>query len=238
MEAATVKAARAPAVGAHANTSGLARHLGQEPPNKGKTYPPEPLTHAEVLRLVDACGYRGPCGLRNRALIVLLWRGGLRIAEALALFTRDVDLTRGTVRVRRGKGAKYRVIGLDAQAMAVLEVWLNARAKLGVDGRWPIFCKVDRRYRQDRRPIRAAYVRDVLKRAREKAGIEKRVHPHGMRHTHAFELMMERTPMGVIQKQLGHSNLATTAGYVDHLAPADVVEAMQARAWPHEADPG
>jgi integrase len=64
-----------------------------------------------------------------------------------------------------------------------------------------------------------------------KAGIEKRVHPHGLRHTHAYELMMEGVPVPIIQQQLGHSSLATTDRYVGHLAPIDLIARMQEREW-------
>jgi integrase len=70
-----------------------------------------------------------------------------------------------------------------------------------------------------------------VKRLAAKAGIEKRVHPHGLRHTHAAELAREGVPMNVIQAQLGHSSLATTSRYLAHVAPQHVVEAMKAREW-------
>lgn len=74
-------------------------------------------------------------------------------------------------------------------------------------------------------------MRTLLPRLAGKAGIDKRVHPHGLRHTMAFELMMEGVPVPVIQRQLGHASLATTDRYLAHLAPKDVVEAMQRREW-------
>jgi integrase len=74
-------------------------------------------------------------------------------------------------------------------------------------------------------------VRDMLKRHAEKAGIGKRVHPHGFRHTHAAELAREGVPLHVIRRQLGHSDLAVTARYIDHLAPEEVVAAIRAREW-------
>ena len=79
--------------------------------------------------------------------------------------------------------------------------------------------------------MKGSYVRTLLPRLADKAGIEKRVHPHGLRHTHAFELMMEGVPVPIIQQQLGHASLATTDRYLRHIAPRDVVMAMQARDW-------
>ncbi len=114
-------------------------------------------------------------------MIALLCRGQLRIGEALALKPKDVDFDidfdNGTVRILHGKGNKARVIGLDDGALAVLQVWLAKRAALGINGRHPIFCTLGKK------PISTAYCRGLFKRLGEKVGIEKRVHPHGLRHT-------------------------------------------------------
>jgi site-specific recombinase XerD len=64
-----------------------------------------------------------------------------------------------------------------------------------------------------------------------KAGIEEHVHHHGLRHTHAYELMMEGVSVAIIQQQLGHTSLATTDRYVSHLAPVDLISHMQQRDW-------
>jgi site-specific recombinase XerD len=72
----------------------------------------------------------------------------------------------------------------------------------------------------------------MLKHRAAEAGITKRVHPHGLRHTMAFEMLMEGEPLGVIRDQLGHSELETTMRYLDHLAPAAAIKAMHARPSP------
>ena len=77
----------------------------------------------------------------------------------------------------------------------------------------------------------SAYVRGLMPRLARRAGIEKRVHPHGLRHTHAAELAFEGLPMNAIQAQLGHASLATTSRYLAHIAPAELVKAMQVRTW-------
>jgi site-specific recombinase XerC len=74
------------------------------PSNKGRTFPPEPLTADEVKSLIMACSNRAPTGIRNRALIVMLYRGGLRISEALALRPKDLNCIAGSVRILHGKG--------------------------------------------------------------------------------------------------------------------------------------
>ena len=203
---------------------------GQHPLNYGMKLPAEPLTRDEIERLLRYMG-RGPCGHRNRALVVLMWRSGLRIAEALALHPKDIDPAGGTVTILSGKGGRRRQVGVDAYTLAVLERWTLARAELGgITGRDPLFCCVDVRTRG--KFMYSSYVRDMLKHRAAQAGIEKRVHPHGLRHTMAFELMMEGEPLGVIRDQLGHSQLATTMRYLDHLAPAAAIRAMHNRPVP------
>jgi integrase len=203
---------------------------GERPPNYGLKFPAEILTPGEISRLIDACPRRGPGGLRNRALIVVLWRGGMRCAEALDLELRDVDRDNGTLTIRHGKGNRRRVVGLDPPAFAVLERWLELRARLGVKAGAKVFCTITEGNLG--RPMHASYWRQTIKKLGVKAGIEKRVHSHGLRHTHAVELMRERVPLLVIQRQLGHSSLAITQQYLDHLEPGEVVAAMQSREWP------
>jgi len=191
--------------------------------NAGKRYPAEVLTPDEVRALIKACSNRASTGVRNRALLVVLYRAGLRISEALQLAPKDVDRAAGTVTVLRGKGGKRRTIGLDPGAFALLECWLEHRAKLGVNGHKPIFCTLNGNR------MATAYVRAMMPRLARKAGIEKRVHAHGLRHTHAAELAMEGKPVNLIQAQLGHANLAVTSTYLSHIAPAQLIEAMRNR---------
>jgi integrase len=78
-------------------------HRGRPPRNKGLQYPADPPT-AEEIAVMRRAGNK-PYGLRSRALIVLLWRAGLRISEALSLAESDLDPARGSFLVRQGKGA-------------------------------------------------------------------------------------------------------------------------------------
>jgi site-specific recombinase XerD len=191
---------------------------GIAPPNKGRRFPPEIVTAGEALQLIRAPSNRAPTGIRNRALLVVMYRGGLRIGEALALKPADVDCRAGTVRVMHGKGDRSRVVGLDPGAMAVLEPWMERRAQLGIRTR-ALFCTLDGS------PLDPSYVRKLLARLAGKAGIEKRVNPHALRHSHAAELAAEGVPVNVIQGQLGHANLAVTDRYLRHVLPVDQVAA-------------
>jgi len=203
------------------------KHVNEKATTRGRRFAPEVLTPDEVWRLLDACG-SGPASVRNRALIAVLYRSGLRITEALSLYPKDVDLERdsgGAIRVLRGKGGRSRLVGLDGGAIAMLKQWLDQRGFRGWNGTHALFCL------RDGRPMPSSYVRVLLPRLGRKAGIEKRVHAHGLRHTHAAELRSEGVDVGIISKQLGHRSIATTARYLDHIAPYAVVEAIGARSW-------
>src|SRR6187200_2553912 len=114
-------------------------HAGRPPRNKGRLYPADPPTVEEIVAVMrEASDDRH--GDRLRALIVVLWRGGLRVAEALALGERDLDPRRGSLLVRSGKGGRRREIGMDAWGWEQLHPWLAARLELPVG---PLFCVID-----------------------------------------------------------------------------------------------
>jgi integrase/recombinase XerD len=194
--------------------------------------PIEPLTPEEVDRLIQSASNRGAGGIRNRALIAVLYFSGLRLSEALALQPKDVDLERGEINVRCGKGGRQRLAGLNAQAQAHLSRWMERRRTLGVNGWQPIFCtfsKVDGERLV--KPLSPRYVQLMLKRLAERAGIEKRVHPHGFRHSHACHLLRRGVPLPAIQRQLGHVSLATTDVYLRGLGIGEHVEAIHDLEW-------
>lgn len=196
--------------------------------------PAEVLSEGEARALMDACPRSIP-GRRNRALIALLYRSGLRLGEALALRPKDLDAGTGAIRVLRGKGGRSRTCGVDADAIAIVLDWLERREQWLDENASPtaspIFCT------RSGLPMAQAYVRRFLKHLARAAGIAKRVHAHGLRHTHAAQLRAERLDIGLISKQLGHASIATTALYLDHVAPVAVIEAMRSRGGWNEARP-
>ncbi len=125
--------------------------------------------------------------------------------------------------------------GWTPRAAAVTERWLDARLRIHLGptgrshvspgGRHPVFCTLRGHGMSD------AYVRVMLKRLAAQAGIDKRVHAHGLRHTHAAQLGAEGVDIAIISRQLGHASITTTARYLDHLAPRAVIEAMRRRSW-------
>jgi site-specific recombinase XerD len=166
-------------------------------------------------------------GARLRALIVVLWRGGLRMQEALAPRERDLDPQRGSLVVRTGKGGRRREIGLDAWGWEQLRPWLAARVELPVG---LLFCVIDGPTRG--RPWSSAAVRSELRRLAAQAGISRRFAPHQLRHAHAVELAREGVPLNVIQRQLGHVNLGTTSIYLQGIDTEEIIAAVDSRRAP------
>jgi len=111
-------------------------HQGRPPRNKGVQYPADPPTVVEIIAVMRAAGDDAD-GVRLRGLIIVLWRAGLRISEALALTESDLDGDRGAVLIRRGKGGKRREVGMDRWAWEQLAPWLTLRSTLPVGA---LFC--------------------------------------------------------------------------------------------------
>ena len=189
------------------------------PANKGRKLPPELLTPGEVKALLSACSSTAPTGVRNRALLVTLYRAGLRLEEALALLPADVNAAEGLLQVGS------RVAGIDAGALAIVTEWSEARTALRLPADGPLFCTLSGG------PLQPAYVRQLLPRLALKAGVTKRVHASGLRYTHAAELAAEGLPVELISAQLGHESLASTDRYLQRIPPKDRIAALHRRAW-------
>jgi integrase/recombinase XerD len=189
--------------------------------------PAEPLALDEVRALLAECGGDTLSAVRTHALMVVLWRAGLRVGEALQLRPSDVNLADGTIRVLHTKTRQARTVGLDDATVAVLSVWAEARRAAGI-GPGPLFCRLRG---QPGAPLSPRYVGAQMARLAVKAGLQHRVHPHQLRHTHAVELRREGWPILEISRQLGHSSIAVTDIYLNHLYPAEVIDRARARTW-------
>ena len=202
-------------------------HAGRPPRNKGQRYPADPPTVEEIVAVMRNAG-SGPHAARLRALIVVLWRAGLRIHEALALAEADLDPRRGSLLVRRGKGGRRREVGMDDWAWEQLEPWLH-RARRAA-GRSAVLRRQRRRPADGRgRPPPRA--RSCAASPRE-AGVRRRFAPHQLRHAHAVEMAREGVPLIVIQRQLGHTNLGITSIYLQGIDNTEIIDTVHARRAP------
>jgi site-specific recombinase XerD len=180
-------------------------HAGHAPGNKGLRYPADPPKVEAIIAVMGAAG-DGTHGRRLGGLLVLMWRAGLRVQEALALTEGDLDQRRGSVLVRRGKGGRRRAVGVDAWGWEQLQPWLDMRRALPVG---PLLCLINGPTRG--RHWSPAAARAELGRTAASAGVRRRFAPHQLRHAHAVEMAREGVPLIVIQRQLGHRAAGTHA---------------------------
>lgn len=198
-------------------------HAGRSPRNKGRRYPADPPTVEEIVAVMRAAG-AGADGARLRALIVVLWRAGLRISEALALAESDMDSRRGAIVVRHGKGNKRREVGMDMWAWERLQAWEALRTTMPVGA---FFCVIHGPTAG--RPWEPSSVRRQFRRAAAAAGVRRRFAPHQLRHAHAVEMAREGVPLVVIQRQLGHAHLGVTSIYLQGIDNSEIIDTVHAR---------
>jgi integrase/recombinase XerD len=169
---------------------------------------PRTLSPAEAERLIDAAAGTTPRALRDQALVELLYGGGLRVGEAVALTRGEVDLEARLVRAV-GKGNKERIVPIGRAAADALRRYLS-RGRPFLDSR--------------RRPelflnarggaLTRAGVFLILRTLAGRAGLEpERVHPHLLRHSFATHLLEGGADLRSVQEMLGHADLATTELY-------------------------
>jgi site-specific recombinase XerD len=151
-------------------------------------------TVEEIVAVMRIAG-DGLHGLRLRGLVVVLWRAGLRIDEALSLREADLDRRRGSLLVRRGKGGRRREVGMDDWGWQELQPWLAARVALPIG---PLFCVINGRTRGH--PWTTSGARAELRRVAARAGVRRRFAPHQLRHAHAVDMAREGVPPVVIQR--------------------------------------
>lgn len=206
---------------------------GKPNPWKGRTHPAEVYTPDECWAMINACPKSRPTGRRDAALLMVYWRAGLRCAEGLSLRPKDIDLERGVLTVLCGKGGKRRVVPFDPEACAYIADWMDYRAGRGFDGSHTVFPVMNGPTKGQH--LGGAYVRQMMKHVGIVAGVEKVARPHCWRHTYADYMLTKGVPIHIIQRCLGHSNVATTMRYADHLNPMAVLEALRDFEWPAAA---
>jgi len=163
-------------------------------------------------------------GDRMRGLVVVPWRAGLRIAEALDLAENDLDARRGALLERHGKGRKRREVGMDNWGWEQLRPWTAQRVELPVGH---LFCIIEGPTRG--RPWAPGAVRTQLRRVAVQAGVRRCFAPHQLRHAHAVEMAREGVPLNVIQRQLGHTDLGVTSVYLRGIDNAEIIDTIHAR---------
>jgi len=169
---------------------------------------PKALSEAEVDALLDAVTGDGPRSLRDRAILEMLYAGGLRISELVGLDLGDADLYDGIVRVF-GKGSKERVVPLGRTARAAIGDYLTT-GRPGLAGRRSnsaLFLNA----RGGRLTRQGAWL--IVRAAGDRAGLGGRLYPHVLRHSCATHMLDHGADIRVVQELLGHASLSTTQVY-------------------------
>lgn len=173
---------------------------------------PRALSETEVTALLHAPDTGRPLGLRDRAMLELLYATGLRVSELVGLRSDQLNLKQGTVRIT-GKGSRERLIPLGDEAQHWLERYIHeARGSLLKDGLSAALFVTQRRRSMSRQGFWY-----LVRRYAAAAGISKPLSPHMLRHSFATHLLNGGADLRVVQMLLGHSDLSTTQIYT-HVA--------------------
>ena len=179
---------------------------------------PNCLSVEEVDELLDAPDISKPEGLRDKAMLELMYSSGLRVSELLALERRKINLNRGVVTIL-GKGGKERKVPIGDFALEYVNKYLNeARNKNpGKDSKY-LFLN---RYGN---PLSRQYFFKQIRKYAQMAGIEAQISPHTLRHCFATHLLENGAQLRAVQEMLGHANLATTQIYT-HVSTKRIISA-------------
>ncbi len=169
---------------------------------------PSFLTIEEVVRLLEAPDSATPQGQRDRALMELLYASGLRVSELVKLNLEQVNLDSSEIRVW-GKGSKERMVLMGKPAVETLTAYLSQGRTELLDKKSGSALFLNR----DGQRLTERGVQKILERYTKIAGLNKRVHPHMLRHTFATHLLDGGADLRVVQELLGHANLSSTQIY-------------------------
>lgn len=167
---------------------------------------PEVLTKDEVKSLIE-----GSDNVKSRLIISLLYSSGLRVSELVNLKIDDLNFEEGTGWVRHGKGGKDRLIGVSSKLIEELRDYLDVK---GADNKY-IFSKD--------KALSTRNIQKIIKGVGMRAGINKKVTPHTLRHSFATHLLEQGTDIRTIQAMLGHASLNTTQMYT-HISSEQIMK--------------
>jgi len=167
---------------------------------------PDVLSVEEVRRLLNAPDSRKPSGIRDAAMLEVLYAAGLRVSELIHLKVYDVHLDAGFVRVL-GKGRKTRIVPVGRHATTALTRWLGERTGLAGVGETAVFVGVNGRRLGPR------IVQRRIARWARMQGLPEHVHPHMFRHSFASHLLESSGDLRAVQELLGHADVKTTQIY-------------------------
>ena len=179
---------------------------------------PKCLSVEDVDALLEAPDLSKPEGLRDKAMLELMYSSGLRVSELLALEKRKVSLDRGVVRVI-GKGSKERKVPIGDFALEYVKRYIEeARNKnIGKESKYLFLNRYGK-------PLSRQFFFKQVKKYAELSGVDTDISPHTLRHCFATHLLENGAQLRVVQEMLGHANLATTQIYT-HISTKRIISA-------------
>lgn len=181
---------------------------------------PSVLSVEEIDRLEAAIDLSTPEGHRNRAIIEMLYGSGLRVSELVNLKLSNMYRAEGYMLIE-GKGSKQRYVPISDEAEKWFQFWMEDRSHLKIEVGQEDYAFLNRRGHQ----LTRVMIFTILKTLAAKAGIEKTLSPHTLRHSFATHLLQNGADLRVIQTLLGHEDITTTEIYT-HLDLTDLREAI------------
>ena len=179
---------------------------------------PEILNDDERHALLAQPSRRYPTGLRNCCVLRLMLNAGLRNSEVCRIQVRDLDFATGRLKVR-GKGRKQRILWLCDDDLTWLNGWMEQRRNLPAPT-GPLLSTLKGGAMSPR------YLQQMVKRMVARAGIQKEIHPHSLRHTFATDLYRKSKNLRLTQKALGHAHISTTEIYT-HIVDEELENALK-----------
>ena len=177
---------------------------------------PVVLEPEEAQKLLKQPNRRYPTGLRNKAILSLMLHCGLRLSEVVNLRPGNINLTKGKLRVVSGKGKKDRDLAIPEYLTDLLDNWKQKRP----EGSFFFSTLKGKK-------LFPRYIQAMVERYSKKAGFDKNVTPHTLRHTYATEYYRQTKDIETLRMILGHSDISTTTIYIT-LANIDVESGMKA----------
>lgn len=177
---------------------------------------PDVLTQDEMLSLLNQPDLSTRKGARDRAIMEVLYAGGLRVSELCQLRLQDVDDLYMRI---KGKGGKERIVPIGSKAIAAIDHYLNFRNEILLERETPLFLG------RGAKPMDRVWIWKLIKYYACKAGISKSISPHTFRHSFATHLLDNGADLRVIQELLGHADIGTTDRYT-HISNRQVQAAF------------
>lgn len=186
---------------------------------------PKIIDQKSVKKMLAQINTKCPTGIRNYAIIIMMYRAGLRVQEVCNLVQQDVNFETGLIYIQQAKGKKDRYVPMDDDIEKSLKAWIADRPESNY-----LFCTLEGGQLMQR------YVREVCYRISNKAGVfiqdgtvKKPVSPHKLRHTFLTEVLREGTAnIREVQELAGHSSLNTTMVYT-HVVMDELQEKIKKR---------